>query len=147
MKKLLIMLFMITLVSMSFIATPVIGQFQPQPEPPKDLILELTMTLQGLVEDADSSLFRGVVVTNTEELRSALVKKIHKVCMMFEMENWYGGYHKLNKDIKPKLWNPLYDTYHKRSWLNPLYEDVFTFVERCQGIIDLINMYLTDGTD
>jgi len=149
MRKLgiLIVLSLISLVGMSYSATPVIGQFQPQPEPPKDLILELTMTLQGIVEDADASLFSGSIVTYAERQRSALVMKIHEVEMMFEMENWYGGYYKLNEDIKPKLWNPYSDDLHKRSWLNPLYDDVLTFVERCQGIIAEINMYLTDGTD
>ena len=149
MRKLgiLIVLFLISLVRMSFSATPVMGQFQPQPEPPGDVILGKTIELRGLVEEADSGLFSGAVVTFAEQQRSALVSKINEVIVKFEMEDWFGGYYKLNKDIKPKLWNPIFETYHKRSWLNPEYEDVFTFVERCQGIIEQINMYLTDGTD
>jgi len=156
MRKLgiLIMLFLIGLVGMSFSATPVIGQFQPQPEPPGDVILELTMALRGLVEDADGGLFRGVAVTNTEELRSALVSKINEVIVKFEMEDWFGGYHKLNKDVSPKLAEPFGKPAEFKSWLypakggdDPLYDDVLAFAERCQGLIAEINMYLTDGTD
>jgi len=155
MRKLgiLIVLF---LVSMSFSATPVIGQFQPQPEPPGEVILELTIALRGLVEEADPGLFRGAVVTYTEQQRSALVSKINEVIVKFEMEDWYGGYHKLNKDVSPKLAFPLdpYKPAEFKSWLypvkggdDPLYDDVLAFAERCQGIIAEINMNLMDGTD
>ena len=147
MRKLGILI-VLALISMSFSATPVIGQFQPQPEPPGDVILELTIALRGLVEEADGGLFRGAVVTYTEQQRSALVSKINEVIVKFEMEDWYGGYHKLNMDVSPKLAEPLDDKPQgRKSWLNPLYPDVLTFVEQCQGIIAEININLTDGTD
>jgi len=155
MRKLgiLIVLF---LISMSFSATPVIGQFQPQPEPPGDVILELTIALRGLVEDADTGLFRGAVVTYAERQRSALISKINEVIVKFEMEDWYGGYHKLNKDVSPKLAvppDPIKPAEFK-SWLypakggdDPLYDDVLAFAEQCQGLIAEINMYLTQPLD
>jgi len=141
--EMLIMMLLIALVSMSFSITPAIGQL----DPPKDRILELIMMLQDLVEETEAGHFSGSIVTYAERQRSALLMKIHEVEMMFEMENWDGGYYKLNQDIKAKLWDPLYDYLHKRSWLNPESDDVFTFAGQCQGIIAEINMYLRDGTD
>jgi hypothetical protein len=134
---LLVMLFLTSIV---FSAVPAMAQINQQPQ--VDPVL-LTQELRSVVESVDGELLRGFVITYTDQLRSALVKKIDDVIMMFENGNFQGGYKKLDNDIAPKLWICDTNREQARSWLSndPAMRDrVEVFRDNCQNLIHLIKL-------
>jgi hypothetical protein len=147
-KKLLIMLFLIALVSMSFGATPVMA-FNPKPEPPREILIaleklnDLKEVISGAV-DVYPTLFTD---TNTLQQANALYHKIDVVIGMVQQDNTcMEAIKKLEKDIAPKV--NICETARIRalSWLSddPELQDVaYEFAGRCQEIIQEIIMYLS----
>lgn len=116
---------------------------------PQSLLLEL----REKILTADDMLFRGVVVTNTRQLKNALANKINAVIKRYDDGQHDDAVTKLEHDIAPKLTDPHDADGHRRtqakSWLYMYPEDcpewraVTSFAAECQGLIELI-ISLTD---
>jgi hypothetical protein len=109
---------------------------------PQSRLLEL----RGRVLGAEDWLFKGLVVTNTRQLKDALVNKIDVAINMLDGMLIEPCRDKLRNDIAPKL--AICDTTHVRaqSWLyiypegTPEYRMVQSFAADCQAIIESILM-------
>jgi hypothetical protein len=124
------------LASIGFSVIPTMAQIQMDP-------VALTQELKSIVGSADRELFRGLLITYTDQLRAALIKKIDDVIMMFEKGNFQGGYKKLDDDISPKLNYCETVRVRARSWLSDdpnLQDQVYVFADTCQGLIELIKL-------
>ena len=131
------------LTSMGFSVIPAMAQINPQ-QPQIDDPVALTEDLRSVVESAPQELFRDIPGEGTDkDLREVLIKKIDVVIMMFQKENFQGGYKKLDNDIAPKL--NFCGTVRVRalSWLSadilPEYM-VYAFADTCQDLIELIRL-------
>ena len=124
------------LTSIGFSVIPTMAQIQMDP-------VGLTQELKSVVGSADRELFRGLLITYTDQLRAALIKKIDDVIMMFEKGNYQGGYAKLDKDISPKLNICTTTRVVARSWLSndpTMRDEVEVFRDTCQGLIAEIKL-------
>ena len=124
------------LTSIGFSVIPTMAQIQMDP-------VELTQELKSIVDSAPQELFRGLLITYTDQLRAALIKKIDDVIMMFEKGNYQGGYAKLDKDISPKLNICTTTRVVARSWLSndpTMRDEVEVFRDTCQGLIAEIKL-------
>ena len=136
-KQVVITLLLITMVTM--ICFPV---FAEENVTPQSKLLEL----KGRVLGAEDWLFRGLVVTNTRQLKDALASKIDVAINMLDGMLIEPCRDKLRNDIAPKL--AICDTTHVRaqSWLyiypegTPEYRAVQSFSADCQVIIESILM-------
>jgi len=128
------------LISIGTIVIPTMAQINPPPQ--NDPVL-FTQLLRNEVQIADNELFKGFTITITNEVKSALIKKIDVVIMLFEEGNFQGAYEKLDKDLATKL--NICDTTRVRalSWLSvdpELSAEVYAFAGICQDLIQDIRL-------
>lgn len=133
---------MLFLTAIGFGVIPAMAQINPQ-QPQIGDPVQLTQELKSVVESADQELFKGFILTITNQVKTALINKIDVIILMFEKGNFQGGYKKLNNDVAPKL--NFCETVRVRalSWLSvdPELEDaVYQFAEECQFRIGLIRL-------
>ena len=148
MKKvgILIMMFLVSMISMSFIAEPV-KAFQSQPEP-LGSVLELLNELKAVIAEFVEANPRLFTRTNTLQQANALYNKIDVVIGMVQQDDsCMEAIKKLKKDIAPKV--NICDTARIRalSWLSddPRLDDVVhQFAGVCQGIIEDALILLMD---
>jgi hypothetical protein len=125
----------LSLTTIGFIVIPAMAQINP---PPQNNPVLLTQQLRNEVEVADNELFKGFTLTITNQVKSALIKKIDIVIMMFETGNFQGGYKKLDNDLAIKLHICGTDREQARSWLSnepEMRDQVEVFRDTCQLLI------------
>ena len=123
------------LTTIGFSVIHAMAQINP---PPQNNPVLLTQQLRNEVEFADNELFKGFTLTITNQVKSALIKKIDVVIMMFEKGNFQGGYKKLDNDLATKLHICGTDREQARSWLSnepEMRDQVEVFRDTCQQLI------------
>ena len=127
-----------SVLTMLIVPTGVLA-FNPQPEPPREILEELN-DLKDLIKEYAEEY--NVFTDNTAQQANALYNKINVVYGMIESGHYNQAVKKLENDISPKL--TICDTHRDwaRSWLNYDYEthyanrEVQQLEAGCQLIIE-----------
>jgi hypothetical protein len=128
-----------------FVVTLMVSTAHANTTPPQSLLRELEETIR----DADDRLFRGYTVTNTKQLKDALVRKIDAVILLIDEGDGLAAYNKLHNDIARKLTICITNRVRARSWLSythPSPEDVYAFSAVCLELINRASLVLTQNS-
>ena len=99
---------------------------------------EFMLELQDTIREADNALFRGYFITNTKQLKDALIHKIDIIIRIMDHGDYNKAVNKLRNDLSPKLTICDTNRVRARSWLSYLHDpqqDVYAFSEICQDLI------------
>jgi len=123
------------------VATMMISNVKAVDPTPQSPLVEL----KAIIQDANNELFRGFPITNTKQLKDALVRKIDVVIKIINKGDREAAINKLGNDISPKL--TICNTTRVRalSWLSYIhdYEVVSAFADECQNLISRAIILLT----